>query len=73
MVVGLVALGLVEELGAIYYVGVAIAAALLVMENAVVKPGDYSKVNIAFFTLNGVVSLVFAGTTIADLTLVQAG
>ncbi len=72
VVVGLVALGIVEHLGAVYAVGVAAAALLLVIENALVHPGDYSKVNVAFFTLNGLVSLLFAGTTLMDLVLNRA-
>lgn len=47
--------------GVFWYVGVAVAAALLAYEQSLVRPNDLSKVNLAFFTLNGYVSLgVFA-------------
>ena len=68
-VVGLIALGVVEQLGAIYATGVLLAAILLIVEHAVVKPGDYHRVNLAFFTLNGVVSLVLAGAAILAIAL----
>src|SRR5262245_27329947 len=44
-------------LGAIYYTGVAIVAALLVYEHWLVRPDDLTRVNIAFFNVNAVVSL----------------
>jgi 4-hydroxybenzoate polyprenyltransferase len=47
--------------GSIYFAGVVITVGLLTYEQCLVKPGDLSKVNLAFFTLNGFVSLgVFA-------------
>jgi 4-hydroxybenzoate polyprenyltransferase len=45
--------------GAAYMVGVAIIAALLIVEHALVRPGDLSKLNRAFFDLNGYVSVAF--------------
>ena len=39
----------------------------LVYQHLLVKPNDLSKVNLAFFTTNGVASLVFGGLTIVDL------
>ncbi len=68
-IVGLIALGLIAPLGWLYATGVAAAALLLIIENALVRPGDYSKVNIAFFTINGVVSVLLAITAIADVLL----
>lgn len=72
VVAGLVALGAIENLGAVYGVGVAAAAALLLIENALVHPGDYSKVNLAFFTINGLVSILFAAMTWTDVLLRRA-
>jgi len=69
VVVGLTALGIVEHLGATYAAGVAATALLLLIENALVHPGDYSRVNVAFFTLNGLVSILFAVMTLADVLL----
>jgi 4-hydroxybenzoate polyprenyltransferase len=54
--------------GPVFYVGVAFAAALLTYEQSLVKPNDLSKVNLAFFTLNGFVSIgVFAFALIDQL------
>lgn len=66
---GLVALGILEHLGPVYAAGVLVAAILLIVENSLVRPGDYRHVNLAFFTVNGVVSLVLAATAIVDLAL----
>lgn len=47
--------------GTWYYVGVAVAAAILTYEHQLVKPGDLSRLDAAFFTMNGVMSVtVFA-------------
>jgi 4-hydroxybenzoate polyprenyltransferase len=45
--------------GAFYWLGVAAVVALLGYEHAIVRPGDLSRLNAAFFTVNGVISLVF--------------
>ncbi|MHC4410382.1 MAG: UbiA-like polyprenyltransferase [Planctomycetota bacterium] len=55
----LVAAGVISpQLGALYFVAVGLAAAVLIYENAIVSPDDLSRIDVAFFTLNGVVSLV---------------
>lgn len=56
-VVSLVAGGSLVGAGPVYYGGVAVAAGLLIYEQSLVKPHDLSRVNIAFFTLNGFVSI----------------
>jgi len=45
-------------LGWTYFAGVVVAAAVLAYENAIVRADDLSRVNVAFFTLNGLVSLL---------------
>ncbi len=72
-IAALVALGVIADFGLIYAVGVGIVLVLLVVENAIVKPGDYSKVNLAFFTINGIVSIVLALAAIADLMSTSGG
>jgi len=67
VVCGLISLGLVADMGMIYAIGVILAAVLLTVENSLVHPGDYSRVNIAFFTLNGIVSIVLALAAITDV------
>lgn len=54
-----VGVGQVLVRGPAYMVGVAIIAALLVVEHALVRPSDLSKLNRAFFDLNGYVSVAF--------------
>jgi len=63
----LAALGFVADLGAIYAVGVVLAAALLAVENSLVRAGDYRRVNVAFFTMNGLVSIVLGGLAVVDV------
>ena len=46
-------------LGGAYWLGVAAVAALLVYEHAIVRPGDLRRLDAAFFTVNGVISIVF--------------
>ena len=45
--------------GSFYALGVAVAAGLLVYEHSLVKPNDYSRLDAAFFTMNGVISIAF--------------
>jgi 4-hydroxybenzoate polyprenyltransferase len=65
----LVALAPVGHLGAPYLLGVAVVAALLVYEHAIVRPSDLSRLDAAFFTLNGYVSVVFFAATLTDVLL----
>ncbi|HPU27530.1 MAG TPA: UbiA-like polyprenyltransferase [Phycisphaerae bacterium] len=58
-------------LGWLYTAGVIIVAGLLVYENALVHPDDFSRVNLAFFTVNGVISLLLGVLTIADCLLLS--
>lgn len=65
-VVALFALGWMMEIAWPYYVGVAAAAVLLAYENLLVRAGDLSKLDYAFFNVNAYVSLcLFAGTICA--------
>ncbi|MBA3532632.1 MAG: UbiA family prenyltransferase [Ardenticatenales bacterium] len=59
----LAAVGVVAALGWPYWLGWLIAITLLVYENSLVKPDDLSKVDLAFFTVNGYIAvIVFIGT-----------
>jgi 4-hydroxybenzoate polyprenyltransferase len=55
--------------GAWYWAGAALFCLLLIRQHLIVKPNDLSRVNMAFFTLNGIASVVFALFAIADLYL----
>lgn len=68
-VVALLAVGVTARLGALYHVGVACVALLLTIENALVSPRDLSRVNLAFFTVNGIVGLVLGLLGILDIVL----
>ncbi len=57
------------HLGALSLIGVAAVASLLIYEHGLVKPHDFSRVNAAFFTVNGYVSLLFFAFWAADIFL----
>lgn len=63
----LVALVVAFHLGAIASIGVALAAALLAWEHSLVKATDLSRLNAAFFTMNGVISIVLFVFVAADI------
>ena len=65
----LIALVVSFGLGKLAIVGVVVVAALLAYEHSLVHPNDLSKLNAAFFTMNGVISVVFFGFVAADLLL----
>jgi 4-hydroxybenzoate polyprenyltransferase len=64
----LITLGLVTpQLKFIYFIAVALSILLLVYQQAIVKPTDLSRVNLAFFTLNGIISLLLGTLGIIDV------
>ena len=69
MVVCLIALVYAFGLGFFSMGGVALIAALLIYEHGLVKPDDFSRVNAAFFTVNGYVSVLFFVFWAADILL----
>jgi 4-hydroxybenzoate polyprenyltransferase len=58
---------IVPEFGMLYRVAVGMAVILLIVEHSLVRPGDLSKVGHAFFTVNGVISLMIGVLGIADV------
>lgn len=68
-VAALIGVGQTAGLGVLYFAGVACAALLLFVENAIVRADDLSRVNLAFFTVNGVVGLLLGGLGVADVVL----
>lgn len=56
-------------LGWIYLLGVAVVAAMLLYEHTLVKPGDLSKMDAAFFTMNGYVSVTLFFFVLLDVVL----
>jgi 4-hydroxybenzoate polyprenyltransferase len=63
----LVAVGFGVDAGFFYWAGVAAVAALLAYEHSLVRPGDLRRLDAAFFTVNGVISLVFFAFVLADV------
>jgi 4-hydroxybenzoate polyprenyltransferase len=69
MIVSLVALSLAFHLGPLSFAGILAVLVLLVYEHGLVKPTDLSRVNAAFFTVNGCVSVLFFVFWAADILL----
>jgi 4-hydroxybenzoate polyprenyltransferase len=61
--------GLGADAGVLYFIGVAVAAALLLYEHSLVKANDFSRLDAAFFTMNGVISIVFLGFVFVERLL----
>nr|BFF23521.1 hypothetical protein GCM10025732_14860 [Glycomyces mayteni] len=61
--------GLLTGFGLLYWIGLALVSAALVYEHSIVRPGDLSKVNRAFFTANGFVAVALFAFALADLLL----
>ena len=62
----LISAGLGLDVGVFYWLGVAIVAGLLIYEHSLVRPGDLRRLDTAFFTLNGVISVAFFAFVLAD-------
>jgi 4-hydroxybenzoate polyprenyltransferase len=69
MLLFLVSLVIVFGLGYLSIAGVAAVAVLLAYEHSLVSPHDLSKLNAAFFTMNGVIAVVFFAFIAGDLLL----
>lgn len=59
--------GYAAGLGWLWALGVALTAAVLLYEHVIVRPGDLSRVNRAFFTANGVIGILLFAFALADL------
>ena len=63
----LAAAGLGLDVGLAYWLGVGAVAALLAYEHALIRPGDLRRLDAAFFTVNGVISIVFCAFVLVDV------
>lgn len=63
----LVAIMALSSVGVLHVIGTLAFCALLYYQHTLVKPGDLSKVNRAFFTTNGIASVIFSCFVIADI------
>ena len=57
-VLALALVGVIAQLGVVFWLGLGVVAILLAYENAIVKPDDLSRLNIAFFNVNGYISVI---------------
>ena len=65
----LVVVGLGLPVGVLYWLGVVAVAVLLAYEHSLVRPTDLRRLDTAFFTMNGVISVVFAAFVILDAAI----
>lgn len=65
----LVVAGITGPFDLLYWTGLGLFTLLLVYQHLIVKPTDFSRVNLAFATLNGFASILFAVFVIGDLYL----
>jgi 4-hydroxybenzoate polyprenyltransferase len=68
-VVALALGGLGAGAGVVYFVGVLVAGLLLLYEHSLVRADDFSRLDAAFFTMNGVISIVFLGFVFTERLL----
>lgn len=59
--------GWMGDFKAVYWLGLGIFTTLLFYQHTIIKYNDLRRVNVAFFTLNGIASVVFAAFAITDL------
>lgn len=65
----LIAFGLAAGFGRWYFLGAALAVGLLVWEHRLVHPNDLTRLDAAFFAMNGIISAVVMAGAIADAVL----
>jgi 4-hydroxybenzoate polyprenyltransferase len=65
----LVAVGLVAELHPVYWAGMLVIALLLAWEHRLVRADDLSRLDVAFFNMNGIISVVYLTTVLAAVLL----
>jgi 4-hydroxybenzoate polyprenyltransferase len=66
-IVLLAAVGVGLSVGWLYWLGVLCVGALLLYEHTLVRPGDLRRLDAAFFTMNGVISVAFFAFVLADV------
>ena len=65
----LAATAVVTKSGPIAFAGIAIVAALLFWEHRIVKPNDLSRINVAFFKMNGYISILLLASFATDILI----
>lgn len=62
-------IGFIGDWGLIYWIGGGLFSALLFYQHIIVKTNDLSRINLAFFTTNGIASLIYGACCILDIYL----
>jgi 4-hydroxybenzoate polyprenyltransferase len=65
--------GIMLELGLFYFAGVLTAAVLLAYENSLIKPDDLSRLNMAFFSMNGIIAGVMFFFAVLEVVIGRVG
>jgi 4-hydroxybenzoate polyprenyltransferase len=68
-VLALLMAGFTAGLGVVYYLGVAAVLGIFVFEHSILRPSDLSRLDVAFFNLNGYVSLIYFAATLTQVLL----
>ena len=68
-VAALGAVGFDLHLGPLYAIGVVLVAGLLAYEQRLVSPTDLSRVNAAFFSVNGTIAMLYTGAVVLDVAV----
>ena len=63
----LIAVGIGLTVGVLYWLGVAVVAGLLAYEHSIIRPDDLRRLDAAFFTMNGVISVAFFLFVLTDV------
>ena len=66
-VIAELALGVMTGLGVIYWIGWLAIAALLAYEHSLVRPHDLSRLDMAFFNVNGYIAVLALGAVLGGL------
>jgi 4-hydroxybenzoate polyprenyltransferase len=61
--------GIIFNLGAVYWVGMLVVAGFFIYEHSLLKPEDLSKLDMAFFNMNGYISLAVFAATFLDFVV----
>jgi 4-hydroxybenzoate polyprenyltransferase len=66
-IIALIFAGTMDEFGEWYWIGFSIFTALLIYQHASVRTNDLSKINLVFFTTNGIASVIFGVFVLVDI------
>ena len=55
------------KLNFVYFGGVCFVGIMLIYEHSLIKPHDLSKISLAFFTVNGIISMILMAVTLVDI------